>query len=225
MKHEQYDHYISACKKTLKYLQLHKAYKNTRDEEWYRRLRTHRMQHGDFFAIDPQTGDPLVNKRGNKVMLRVPEFKKAQHMYNHVTNNLEQIINGNFENAITKLKRKSIPEQYRNLDMDNIEDQIGTGLNDLRLKNMVMKDLKKEYEGYMEVTNKFLFVTEDTTTRLQTDVYGNLIPIPIEPVTYDFLEDLKYVLDNVNDLFITIKNNPSVKEFDADAVVKEALGE
>ena len=225
MKHEKYDNYISACKKTLRYLQLHKSYKNKRDTEWYRRLRTHRMQHGDFFAIDPKTGKPRINKRGNKVMLRVPEFKKAQWMYNHVTNNLEQIINGNFENAATKLKRKAVPEQYRNLDMDNIEDQISTGLNDLRLKNLVMKDLKNEYETYMDSTNEFLFVLEGETSRLMTDAYGNLVPVPIEPVTLDFLEDLKFVLDNINDLFITIRNNPSVKQFDAEAVVKEALGE
>ena len=223
MKNEQYESYISTCKQTLKYLQLHKSYKNKRDTEWYRRLRQHRMQHGDYFAVAPESGEPLRNRNGNKIILRVPEFKKAQHMYNHVTNNLEQIINGNFENAVTKLKRKAIPEQYRNLDLDNIEDQVSTGLNDLRLKNMVMKDLKNEYTGYMETSNEFLFVME--SNRVKTDSFGNIVPVPIEPVTFDWLEDLKYVLDNTNDLFITLKNNPSVKEFDADAVIREALGE
>ena len=130
---------------------------------------------------------------------------------------------GTSKTLVTKLKRKSIPEQYRNLDLDNIEDQVKTGLNDLRLKNMVMKDLKNEYTGYMETINEFLFVTESNSVK--TDTFGNIVPVPIEPVTYDWLEDLKYVLDNTNDLFITIKNNPSVKEFDHEAVIREALGE
>ena len=225
MKHELYDAYITACKQTLKFLQLHKEFKNKRDDEWYRRLRLHRMSNGDYFAIDPQTNTPLRNRKGNKVILRVPEFKKAQHMYNHVTNNLEQIINGNFENAITKLKRQRIPERHRNLDLSNIESQITTGLNDLRLKNMVMKDLKNEYISYMDEINEFLFMVEEGTSRVSVDSHGNLVPVPIEPVTFDWLDDLKFILDNTNDLFITLKNNPSVKEFDADAILKEALGE
>ena len=221
--HPSYDNYISACKQLLMYLQRHRELKDIRDKEWHKRLRSYRLQHGDWYAKDPRTGEPMRNRAGNKILLRCPEFKKAQQLYNWIVNHLEQIINGNFQNVGKSMRRKYIAEPQRSLDLTLVERQVDTGLDDMRLKLGVMKDQYKEYKTYQELENEYLFVMDGK--RIATDQYGNIVAFPIEPMTYDWLDDTRMVLENVNELFITLAANPRVKEFDVDSVISEALGE
>ena len=96
------------------------------------------------------------------------------------------------------------------------------GLEDLRLKVSVMKDQYKEYKSHRENYNEFLFQI-DERKRVQTDAYGNLVPVVIEPMEIDWLQDTREVLENVNELFVTLKANPELREFDVDSIINEAL--
>ena len=218
-----YESYADTCKQMLRYLQRHRELKQVRDEEWHKRLRKYRLQHGDYYAKSPETGEPLLNRKGSKIVLRCPEFKKAQNLYVWLTNNLEQIINGNFGNVSKNvLKKKYVHPDQRNVDLDLVNKQVQVGLSDLRLKVSVMKDQYKEYKAHMEVYNPHLFQVDDKG-KVVIDQYGNLVPVVIEPMDGNWLEDTKLVLENVNELFVTLSANPEISEFDADSVVNEAL--
>ena len=222
---DQYDNYVHACKQMLTYLQRHRKLKHIRDEEWHRRLRKYRLQHGNYYACSPETGDPLLTRKGSKVVLKCPEFKKAQNLYTWLVNNLEQIINGNYGNVSKNvLKKKIVDIDKRNIDLQLINEQVEVGLSDLRLKISVMKDQYKEYTLHQEVWNEHLFHT-DEKKKIMTDPYGNLVPVVIEPMEIDWLQDTREVLENVNELFITLKANPELKEFDVDSIINEALNE
>ena len=39
----------------------------------------------------------------------------------------------------------------------------------------------------------------------------------------DWLQDTREVLENVNELFVTLKANPELREFDVDSIINEAL--
>ena len=209
----------------LTYLQRHRKLKQLRDEEWHKRLRKYRLQHGDYYAKSPETGEPILNRKGSKVVLRCPEFKRAQNLYVWLTNNLEQVINGNYGNVSANvLKKKIIEKDKRNIDLDLVNDQVKIGLEDLRLKVSVMKDQHKEYRAHIEVHQEFLFQT-DENGKIQVDHYGNLVPVVIEPMSIDWLQDTREVLENINELFLTLKANPELKEFDVDSIINEALNE
>ena len=220
-----YDNYVHTCKQMLTYLQRHRKLKQIRDEEWHKRLRKYRLQHGDYYAKSPETGEPILNRRGSKIVLRCPEFKKSQNLYTWLVNNLEQIINGNYGNVSKNmLKKKIIDTDKRNIDLDLVDKQVSVGLDDLRLKVSVMKDQYKEYKTHMEVFQEHLFQTNEKG-KIQVDHYGNLVPVVIEPMEISWLEDTREVLENVNELFITLKANPELKEFDVDSIINEALSE
>ena len=156
-------------------------------------------------------------------MLRCPEFKKAQSLYVWLVNNLEQIINGNYGNVSKNvLKKRIVDIDNRNIDIPLINEQVSVGLEDLRLKVSVMKDQYKEYKSHRENYNEFLFQI-DERKRVQTDAYGNLVPVVIEPMEIDWLQDTREVLENVNELFVTLKANPELREFDVDSIINEAL--
>ena len=218
-----YDNYVQTCKQMLTYLQRHRKLKQIRDEEWHKRLRKYRLQHGDYYAKSPETGEPILNRKGSKIVLRCPEFKKAQSLYTWLVNNLEQIINGNYGNISKNvLKKKIIDTDKRNIDLDLVTEQVKVGLDDIRLKVSVMKDQYKEYKAHMEVHQEFLFQTNEKG-RVQVDHYGNLVPVVIEPMEISWLEDTREVLENVNELFVTLKANPQLQEFDVDSIINEAL--
>ena len=218
-----YENYVSTCKRMLTYLQRHRKLKQLRDEEWHRRLRKYRLQHGDYYAKSPETGEALLKRNGSKVVLRCPEFKKAQSLYVWLVNNLEQIINGNYGNVSKNvLKKRIVDIDNRNIDIPLINEQVSVGLEDLRLKVSVMKDQYKEYKNHRENYNEFLFQI-DERKRVQTDAYGNLVPVVIEPMEIDWLQDTREVLENVNELFVTLKANPELREFDVDSIINEAL--
>ena len=220
-----YDGYIHTCKQMLTYLQRHRKLKQIRDEEWHKRLRKYRMQHGDYYAKSPETGEPILNRKGSKVVLRCPEFKKAQSLYVWLINNLEQIINKNYGNVSKNvLKKRIIDPDDRNIDLVLVNEQVKIGLEDIRLKVSVMKDQYKEYKEHMEVHQEFLFQTNEKG-KIQVDHYGNLVPVVIEPMSIDWLQDTREVLENINELFLTLKANPELQEFDVDSIVNEALNE